>query len=218
MFCASVWGETLKVGVSKDTASFNDFSIGKLECAFKLAGYELELIELPIERNYQSIQNGAVDVDPMRVRAAIESASNVVYIPTPMLTIEKWIYYRIDGNAVSPTNMKEHLLIPIIGVHCYDKFKQQGFPMLDAVVALDSAFKMLNAGRGDYVLWTQDGKAIVESLNIAHAIGQVQLGEGEPLYTVLHEKHRDKIPALDAAYKRVFTLGDCPLGESVMVH
>ncbi|ABD83099.1 hypothetical protein Sde_3844 [Saccharophagus degradans 2-40] len=205
--------DTLKVGVAPDLVTFRDFSMGKVECAFKLAGYDLNVVELPIERNYQSVQAVVIDVDLLRVKAAIDSAKNVVYISTPVLAVEKWIYYRLDGKKVTPENMRKHMMIPIIGVHYYDKYKKQGFAMLNSVVTLDSAFKMLNAGRGDYVLWTQDGKEIVTSLGLEEFIGQVQLGKPEPLYTVLNERHKDKIPELNLAYERVFVRNDCPFNE-----
>ncbi|MDO6423782.1 hypothetical protein [Saccharophagus degradans] len=211
--CQFAYAETLRVGVASDLVTFRYFSMGKVECAFKLAGYDLDVIELPIERNYQSVQAGVIDVDLLRVEAAVKSAKNIVPIPTPMFSVEKWIYYRHKGSKVTPENMKSHALIPIIGVHYYDKYKKQGYPMLNSVVALDSAFKMLNAGRGDYVLWTQDGKEIVTSLGLEEFIGQVQLGKPEPLYTVLNERHKDKIPQLNLAYERVFVRNDCPFND-----
>lgn len=203
--------ETLKVGVSADLLAFRGFSMEKVECAFQLAGYHLEAVELPIERSYQSVQSGVVDVDLLRVKVAVEGANNIVHIPTPVLTVEKWIYYRLDGNKVTPENMKAHVMIPIIGVHYYDQYREAGFPMLDSVVALDSAFKMLNAGRGDYVVWTRDGREVIEALGIVDNVGQQQLGQGEPLYTILHDRHKAKIPKLNNAYERVFSRNDCPL-------
>jgi len=172
-----------------------------LRQAFAYAGYQLELVPLPAQRGLHNAAAGKLDGEFLRRREDIKAFSTLAAINEPLLHVELWVWMKADRDC--PNNLKSLGELTLSSVLSYGLTKELPLSVDFKKVQTNSvisSLRVLQAGRVDYALFGKKGMSHYQQrlkLNVKTCFTQPVATID--YFTFLHNKHRDKLPALTGA-------------------
>jgi len=179
--------------------------IERLRKAFHYAGYQLQLVPLPAERALRKAAAGELDGEFLRRREDVKAYYTLLPIDEPLRDVELWIWMKSDRQCPDTLqNLHEYSKASVLS---YEFIKTLPFSADSRNVqtnSIKSSLLVLMAGRVDYVMFDKVGMAHYKKklyLDVKTCFSKPLSSAG--YFTFLHNKHRDKLPALAEALRRV---------------
>jgi polar amino acid transport system substrate-binding protein len=173
--------------------------------AFLRAGLEARIQTLPAERSLQDSNAGISDGEIGRIAEIDQFYPNLVIVDEPIIESRDFVAFSIDH--VFKTDDWKSLKPYHVGIVRGWKFLENNIVDVTSLIRMDSTvslFKLLKNKRADVVV-----NARIDGLYTSRILGVQNIKVMEPplasvkLYLFLHEKHRDLVPKLEKALKKM---------------
>lgn len=171
--------------------------------AARRIGIETAFRRLPPLRSVEAANDGETDGILARIADVARRNPNMVLVPTPVAKAVTAVYGATPDIATrSRDDLRRMRFCALRGVYLTDKSKSH-LTITEANL-WDALVEMLAGGRCELLL--------VEYFDFASYLRAQQVGglyrwpyawSSEPLYTMLHKKHTDLVPRLDAALQQM---------------
>lgn len=179
--------------------------ISTLRQAFNYAGYHLELVPLPAQRGLRKAAAGELDGELLRRREDITAFPTLLAIEEPLRHVALWIWMRADKQCPSsPQELHKYTMATVLSYGFVKKIPLNAGARKFQTNSVISSLLVLQAGRVDFVMFDKSGMAYYQDrLDL-----DVKSCFEDPIsstdyFSFMHSKHRDKLPALTAALRRV---------------
>lgn len=186
---------------NKEGTGFVDIIAGE---AFRRAGLQLKLIQLPAERALQNANKGIEDGEVSRVAGIHKIYTNLIPVEEKLVDHHFVAFTRhAKLDHASWKSLKDYSVGYIRGYKIVEKNVPPGTETTTANDA-EQLFNMLDKGRVDIAIYRR-----WEGLTLAQQMGIENLRIIEPslaetgIYIYLHKKHASKVPLIDAALKEI---------------
>jgi len=176
-----------------------------LRRAFGYAGYHLELVPLPAQRGLRAASGGEVDGEFLRRREDITAFPSLLAIEEPLRHVELWVWMRSDRQCPSSLQALPKLTMATVLSYNFTRtLPVSSGSKKFQTNSITSSLRVLMAGRVDYVVFDKRGISHYKKVLPL----DVKICFAKPLssidyFTFLHSKHRDKLPAITEALRRV---------------
>lgn len=174
--------------------------------AYQNIGMTISIKPYPAQRGLVYANDGVTDGEAGRLETIEQQYPNLLKVPIPIfvnkttaftknptITIENW------------EDMRPYHITIMIGLK-HTETMLQGFDHVESVATIQQAFKKLEAGRADIVVF-----ALFDGMNILNELGlkeiRAQSFEEIPSYHFIHKKHREILPAITEALKEMEQTG-----------
>ena len=179
-----------------ENSAFNDAAAEILREAYRKLDIAVAVEVLPPERALRRSNSGAIDGEVVRAEGIEQTYKNLVRVPVSYMRYELHAFGRDAGTVIDGWQS----LTP------YKLVFQRGFKEAEAmtdgmnrhlVASVDTAFRMVAAGRMDVVLAGRyPGEAAIERLKLDNVFLLQPSVQVYPLYHYLHRNHADLVPRL----------------------
>jgi len=179
--------------------------INLLRQAFDYAGYHLQLVPLPAQRGLRYAAAGKLDGEFIRRREDITAFSSLLPIDEPLRRVELWVWMLTDNQCPSTLqNLHKFSMATVLSYGFTKALPASADSKKVQTNSIVSSLRVLQAGRVDYVVFDQRGMEYYRQLLDL----DIKTCFEQPLSTInyfsfMHTKHRDKLPALTEALRRV---------------
>ena len=191
------------------TAEMTGLADEVLAEAFRLIGFELEVVILPTERSLKMAKDGLVDGELMRTRAIEKEYPSLIRVPEPLVDVEFSVF---SNTPIDLTNGWSSLAGKSVGLVIGMKIIEKNVPkdaQVSGVKSIEQLFGMLNRGRVDYVVMPRGiGQDFLQDNGLSHILISDQALVSVPAFTYLHLKHASLAPRLEEAIRKVKKSGE----------
>ena len=204
---AQVKPPAIRIGRTDYTSILVDIEERILNDAFKRIGVAFDFVRLPLLRLIEMANDGAVDADIGRIPEVAQRFPNLVMVPTPNCNSEVAVYGAMPDFATVTRSAIKGMRIGIVrGVFILDKYTQG----MNLVVVQDFAalMNMLMERRIDAAVAIYlDTELQLRKKVIPGLVRWPYLWAAEPLHCLVHKRHAELVPRLDAALAQMTKAG-----------
>lgn len=184
--------------------------------AFRRAGVELRLVNLPSERSLHAANLGEVDGEGLRIAGLTAQYPNLVQVPERYVGISFVAFardatIRLDNGWES---LKPYSVAYIGGWKMFEA-NASAARVVNKVDKPEQLFRMLDGGRIDLALYTRaDGVALVKGMGLSAIAPVVPALKDVDMYLYLNRKHEALVPKIakalrdmkaDGSYNRILS-------------
>jgi len=177
--------------------------------AYKSIGITTIFKKYPTSRSFMIANKGYSDGETSRIAAISKKYKNLIMIPIPTIYMKGMAYTKTIEDF-TPNGFKSLSPYQVIINHGaqFAKIGVEGLPSVYKVNNYQSAFKMLDVGRGDFVVAPySNGVGLLRQLNILH-INPLNPPLIEiPMYHFLHKKNVSLVPSVQEALMKMEASG-----------
>lgn len=184
--------------------------------AFRRAGVELRLVNLPSERSLHAANLGEVDGEGLRIAGLTAQYPNLVQVPERYIGISFVAFardatIRLDNGWDS---LKPYSVAYIGGWKMFEA-NASAARVVNKVDKPEQLFRMLDGGRIDLALYTRaDGVALVKGMGLSSIAPVAPALKDVDMYLYLNRKHEALVPKIakalrdmkaDGSYNRILS-------------
>ena len=184
--------------------------------AFRRAGVELRLVNLPSERSLHAANLGEVDGEGLRIAGLTAQYPNLVQVPERYVGISFVAFardatIRLDNGWES---LKPYSVAYIGGWKMFEA-NASAARVVNKVDKPEQLFRMLDGGRIDLALYTRaDGVALVKGMGLSSIAPVAPALKDVDMYLYLNRKHEALVPKIakalrdmkaDGSYNRILS-------------
>jgi polar amino acid transport system substrate-binding protein len=181
-----------------------------LKAVYAQLGMQVELVDLPAKRALIESSQGRIDGEVQRIPAVADEYPTLLPVRVGFNYIEpsaftRWLKFRVDGWA----SLRPYAVGIVRGVGSSER-GTQGLPRVEAVGNMEQLLQMLASDRIDVAVADRfSGELVNRRLHLAPAVQPlVPPLQRIDLYHFLHERHRDKVPVVEDAMRRMIASGE----------
>jgi len=170
-----------------------------LKEVYQNAGIKVEFIKFPSNRSLIMANEGQCDGEVARIKPVIKKFNNLMIIPTPILEIKSYVYYR-KGDVIKTTSWQDlkEKHVGIIRGEIYAEKATKGMNV-EAVPDYERLFQLLRIKRIDQAIGLSVPASRVLAIDAkADEIDRLPTPIFKaPLYHLLHKKNVNLIAPID---------------------
>jgi len=197
----------LRIGRTDYTSVLTDIEERILREALNRISAACEFVRLPLLRLIEMANDGAVDADIGRIPEVARRFPNLLMVPTPTCQSEVAVYGATPEFATLTRSAIKGMRIGIVrGVFILEKYTQG----MNLVVVQDfvALMNMLMERRIDAAIAIYlDTEVQLRGKAIPGLVRWPYLWAAEPLHCLVHKRHAELVPKLDAALARMTQAG-----------
>lgn len=200
--CANAQNPTITVSTNNTPQDRKALELIGQE-AFRRAGVEFRLRELPSERSLIMANDGDIDGEGLRVAGLSSQYPNLIQIPERFIGIS---FVAFSKNASIHLNegwdsLKPYRVAFITGWKLYEANATVA-KSTTKVEKPEHMFKMLDSDRVDLALYTRaDGNALVRSMGLPSIAALTPSLKDADMFLYLHKKHEALVPRIAKALR-----------------
>jgi len=189
----------IRIGRTDYTSILTDIEERVLSGALKRIGVACDFVRLPLLRLIEMANDGAVDADIGRIPEVAKRFPNLIMVPTQTCKSEVAVYGAMPDFAARTRSAIKGMRIGIVrGVFILEKYTQG----MNLVVVQDFAalMNMLMERRVDAAVAIYlDTEIQLRNKVIPGLVRWPYLWAAEPLHCLVHKRHAELVPKLDAS-------------------
>lgn len=163
--------------------------------AYQKIGISVTVTPYPARRGLEHANIGKLDGEAGRLEHISSQYPNLIMIPVPIF-LNKMVAFtkNTEIQITDWADMRPYNITSMIGLK-YTESKLEGFEHVELVTTIQQAFKKLDVGRADIVVFSLfDGVNIINKLSL-QGVRPITF-EQIPSYHFLHNKHSKIVPAI----------------------
>jgi len=190
---------TIRIGRTDYSSILVDIEQRILDDAFKRIGGTCDFVRLPLLRLIEMANDGAVDADIGRIPEVAKRFPNLIMVPTPTCRSEVAVYGAMPDFAARTRSSIAGMRIGIVrGVFILEKYTQgMSLVVVQDFVALMNMLmeRRIDAAVAIYL----DTEIQLRKKAIPGLVRWPYFWAAEPLHCLVHKRHAELVPKLDAA-------------------
>jgi polar amino acid transport system substrate-binding protein len=170
--------------------------------AYQRIGMTINVTPYPARRGLSLANDGILDGEAGRLEQIHPQFPNLVMIPVPIF-LNRTVAFTKDPDMqiTAWDDMRPYHVTTMLGLK-YTESKLEGFEHVEFVGTIQQAFRMLELGRTDVVVFALlDGLNVINELSLQGVVPNVF--EHIPSYHFLHKKHTAIVPAITKALQEM---------------
>lgn len=173
--------------------------------AFRRAGLELRLVNLPSERSLHAANLGEVDGEGLRVAGLTAQYPNLIQIPERYIGIS-FVAFARDATIRLDNGWDGLKPYSVAFIGGWKMFEANATTarVVNKVEKPEQLFRMLEGGRVDLALYTRaDGIALVKSMGLSSIAPVAPTLKDVDMYLYLNRKHEAQVPKIAKALREM---------------
>jgi polar amino acid transport system substrate-binding protein len=181
-----------------------------LKAVYGQLGMQVQLVDLPAKRALIESSQGRIDGEVQRIPAVADEYPTLLPVRVGFNYIEpsaftRWLKFRVEGWA----SLRPYAVGIVRGVGSSER-GTQGLPRVEAVGNMEQLLQMLASDRIDVAVADRfSGELLSRQMRLAPAVQPLEPPlQRIDLYHFLHGRHRDKVPVVEDAMRRMAASGE----------